>query len=97
MKGTFCAAAVATLPFCGTVAPADAARKGAAKTGSSPASVRLECMKQYGAWYDAATKRWVMRAPYYVMAGRADAVDRCVAQRTGKPIAPVMREQTVRP
>jgi hypothetical protein len=30
------------------------------------------------------------------MASRADAVDRCVAQRTGQPIRAVMQERTVR-
>jgi hypothetical protein len=88
-------AAMAALTFGVAAMPADAAKKNA-KGGSSAKSATIECMKQYGAWYDATTKRWTMQGPYYHMASRADAVDRCVAQRTGQPIRPVMQERTVR-
>jgi hypothetical protein len=94
MKVVLYTAAVAALAFCGAVAPADAAKKRA--EGSSTKSATVECMKQYGAWYDPATKRWTMQGPYYHMASRADVVDRCVAQRTGQPIRPIMQERTVR-
>jgi hypothetical protein len=92
MKNMFYAAAA--LAVCIAATPADAAKK--AKGGSSTKAATIECMKQYGAWYDAATKRWTMQGPYYHMASRADAVDRCVAQRTGQPIRAVMQERTVR-
>jgi len=93
MKNMFYAAVA--LAVCIAATPADAAKK-SAKSGSSTKTAVIECMKQYGAWYDAATKRWTMQGPYYHMASRADAVDRCVAQRTGQPIRAVMQEQTVR-
>jgi len=96
MKGSFCAAAIAALAFCGAAAPADAAKKGAAKTKSSLAAIQMECFKQYGAWYDPATKKWVMQGPYYHMASKIDAVNSCVTQRTGKP-APFIREQSRTP
>jgi hypothetical protein len=96
MKRPFCVVAAATLAFCGAVTCADAAKKGAAKSRSSLAAIQLECFKQYGAWYDETTKRWVMQAPYYIMASRTDAINDCVAQRAGKA-APFLRERTVRP
>jgi hypothetical protein len=86
-------AAAAALILCAT--PVEAAKKNA-KGGSSHKAAVIECMKQYGAWYDAANKRWTMQGPYYHMASRADAVDRCVAERTGQPIRAVMQERTVR-
>lgn len=87
-------AAAATLIVCAAAAPADAAKKG--KGGSSSKAAVIECMKQQGAWYDAATKRWTMQGPYHYMASRADAVDSCVAKRTGQPIRAVMQERTIR-
>jgi hypothetical protein len=100
MKGQFCAVAVAILALCGAVASADAAKKGAAKSSaksrSGLAAIQLECFKQHGAWYDEATKRWVMQAPYYIMAGKVDAINDCVAQRAGTKAAPFLQERTLR-
>jgi hypothetical protein len=93
MKRSFCAAIAAALAFCGTVASADT-KKGAAK--SSFAAIQIECFKQNGGWYDEATKRWVIQAPYYHMGGKSDAINSCIAQRTGKA-GQYVHEQTVRP
>jgi len=100
MKGSFRAVTAAILAFCGAAAPADAAKEGAKKDAAKPrsslAAIQLECFKQHGAWYDAATKKWVIQGSYYHMASRIDAVNSCVTQRTGKT-APFIREQTSRP
>ena len=100
MKASLCTAAIAALALFGTAASAqDAkkdAKKGASKTRSSFAAIQIECFKQNGGWYDEATKRWVIQVPYYHMGGKADAVNSCIAQRTGKAGAYV-REQTVAP
>ncbi|MEW6451095.1 MAG: hypothetical protein AB1490_10620 [Pseudomonadota bacterium] len=88
-------AAAAALFVCGVAVPADAAKKNA-RGGPSTKSATIECMKQYGAWYDPATKRWTMQGPTHYMASRADAVDSCVAQRTKQPVRAVMQERTIR-
>lgn len=93
MKRALEITALAALVLLFDLAPGHAAKK--ANSGSSANAAKIECMKQYGATCDG--KRCTMSAPYYIMASRLDAVDRCVAQRTGKAIAPVMREQTTRP
>ena len=100
MKASFCATAIAALALCGTAASAqDAkkdAKKGAAKTRSSFAAIQIECFKQNGGWYDEATKRWTIQVPYYHMGGKSDAINACIAQRTGKS-GNFVSEQTYRP
>ena len=84
MKSIVCIAAVAALAFCSTAALAQDGNKAARKSRSSFATIQIECFKQNGGWYDEATKKWVIRVPYYHMGGKADAVNNCIAQRTGK-------------
>ena len=96
MKSTLCAATAAAIAFSGTVDTVEAAKKRAAGARSSLEAAKIECLKQNGGWYDENTKRWVMQAPYYIMASRIDAVNACITQRTGKT-GPFMREQIVRP
>jgi hypothetical protein len=96
MKSTYWIAVIAALVFCVVISPADAAKKSTARKNtarSNLASIRLECFKQYGAWYDASTKRWVMHGTIYTLPGRIDAVHNCVAQRTGTRPVPFLREE----
>jgi len=96
MRSMLCTATAAAIVFCGTLNTADAAKKRAANARSSLDAAKIECLKQNGGWYDEKTKRWVMQAPYYIMASRIDAVNACITQRTGKT-GPFMRERIVRP
>jgi hypothetical protein len=96
MRGMLCAATAAAIAFSATIDTADAAKKRAANARSSLATAKLECFKQNGGWYDEKAKRWVMQAPYYIMASRIDAVNACITQRTGKT-GPFMNERIIRP
>jgi len=96
MKSIIYVAAVAILAQCSTAASAQNAKKGATKSKSSFAAIQIECFKQNGGWYDEATKKWTIRVPYYHIGGKSDAVNSCIAQRTGKP-GQYVREETYRP
>lgn len=96
MKRIICFTAVVGLASCGTAASAKNAKKGAANSKSSFAAIQIECLKQNGGWYDEATKKWMISAPYYHIGGKADAVNSCIAQRTGRA-GQYLREETYRP
>jgi len=81
------------MALCVAPAPADAAKKRVATSGLS--AVQLECFKQYGAWYDATSKRWKIEVPYYHVGSKMDAIENCVAQRTGKRPAKFIGEKRV--
>jgi len=91
MIKAWCCAAAAALVLFGAMVPADAAKKRAAKSGLT--AVQLECFKQYGAWYDAASKQWKIEVPYYHVGSKMDAIENCVAQRTGKRPAKFISER----
>jgi len=99
MIRTFWLTAMAALALCLAAGTAEAAPKGRGKSAerSSLAAIRLECFKQYGAWWDAEEKKWVMRGTIYNLPGKVDAVNDCIAQRTGLPRQPFMMEKTPYP
>jgi len=53
--------------------------------------IQLDCFKQYGA-YQTAQGKWMMTGTETVMFTAIDAVYRCVAQRTGRPVVPFLHE-----
>lgn len=95
MERTICVAAAAALALGGTAASAQDGKKSAGKK-SSFREIRIECWKQNGGWYDEATKRWTINVPYYHMGGKSDAINSCIAQRTGKS-GNYVSEQSYRP
>ena len=90
MKPTFRAAIIAAVALLAFAAAA-------AKSGprSSLSAIQLECFKQQGAFYDAETKRWKITGPEYTMLSRTEAVNNCVAQKTGKRPQPFLREERI--
>lgn len=95
MERIICAAAAAALVFVGTAALAQDGKKTAGKR-SSFRDIQIECWKQNGGWYDEANKRWTIQVPYYHMGGKSDAINACIAARTGKS-GNYVQEQTYRP
>ncbi len=93
MKRTLCAAAVAAVAICGLMAPAGAAKKSPPRTGLT--AIQFECFKQHGAFYDAETKRWIIRGGDRDMVSLRDAVTDCVARKTGKRPEPFLREERI--
>lgn len=93
MKRTFCAAAAFALVVCGCAAPALAQKKSAG--GSSLAAIQIECFKGQGAYLDPATKQYVMYGTEMDMQSRTDAVNRCVAEKTGKPAIPFVQGRSL--
>ena len=89
MTQIFRAAALAALTFSCLTTPALAQKK----STSSLAAIQLECFKSQGAYYDAHHKRYVMHGTEMDMLSKTDAVNKCVAEKTGKPATPFMRER----
>jgi hypothetical protein len=90
MIRAFAAAAVATIAALGSTPPALAQKK---STGNL-AAIQLECFKAQGAYFDAQTNRWMMQGTDHDMVGRTDAVNKCVAEKTGKPATQFMKQET---
>jgi hypothetical protein len=91
MTRTYLAVAVATLAVCVTTTAADAARKNTAASNLN--SIRVECLKAQGAWYDAQTKRWFFRGADQTIQGVADAIHACVARKSGTKSAPFVKQE----
>jgi hypothetical protein len=53
---------------------------------------QLDCFKQYGGYQNPQTGQWMMSGTETVMFTAIDAVYRCVAQRTGRPVIPFLHE-----
>jgi hypothetical protein len=64
------------------------------KSSGSLAAIQLECFKAQGGYYDAAKKRWWMEGSDSEMLSRGDAVNKCVAEKTGKPAGQFMKQET---
>ena len=93
MKRILWSTAIAAFAFSGTAVLAQDANR--APAGQSVRAAQIECYKQYGS-YDEAKKKWVVpAAPYYIMSGRIDAINNCVAQRTGRPPEGFLYERTL--
>ena len=92
MKSTFAAAVVI---LC-LLAPAHAKWLPAPTDDVTAATrlnpIQLECFKQFGGYQNPQTGKWMMTGTETVMFTAIDAVYRCVAQRTGRPVAPFLRE-----
>ena len=59
-------------------------------------AIQIECAKQYGAYEDPATK--TLKFPQTSITGgqaMIDAVTACVAQKTGKPATPFIRQEVI--
>jgi len=94
MRRMFCAIVIATLALPGSDALAQHGKR--APGGQNLRTIQIECMKQQGAYYDAAEKKWIIPpAPPTIMSSRIDAVYNCVAQRTGRRAEPFMQERTI--
>ena len=91
MYRSLCITVLASFAVFCLAAPAVAQKKSA---GGSVRAIQLECFKAQGAHYDASTKRWVMQGTSLNMVSRTDAVNRCVAEKTGKPATQFMRHET---
>ena len=92
MNWTFCAATFAAVVLAGA-APALAQKN--SPGGSSLAAIQLECFKSHGAYLDPATKRYIMHGTEMDMQSRTDAVNRCVAEKTGKPATPFLQGKSL--
>jgi hypothetical protein len=93
MKRIFYGAAIAAFSFSGTAALSQDANRPPVR--QSVREAQIECYRQYGS-YDETKKKWVIpAAPYYIMNSRIDAINNCVAQRTGRPPEGFLREQTL--
>jgi hypothetical protein len=84
----FCTAAVAAIVLA-SAAPVLAQKK----SSSSLAAIQIECFKGQGAYLDPGTKRYIMYGTEMDMHSRTDAVNRCVAEKTGKPATPFVQTQ----
>ena len=73
----------------GLASPAAAQKK----PRTSLAAIQIECFENQGAYLDPDTKRYVLRGTEMDMLSKTDAVNRCVAEKTGKPATPFVREQ----
>lgn len=87
-----CTAAFAAIALAGAN-PALAQKKSA--SGSSLAAIQLECFKQQGAYLEPGTKRYIIYGTELDMQSRTDAVNRCVAEKTGKPATPFVQGQSL--
>jgi hypothetical protein len=83
-------AAAAVLVVAGFTTPALAQKKSG---GSSLAAIQIECFKAQGAYLDPASKRLIMHGTEMDMQSKTDAVNRCVAEKTGKPATPFVQQQ----
>ena len=90
MNWMLCAAALAAVVLAGA-SPALAQKK----SSSSLAAIQLECFKSQGAYLDPATKRYIMHGTEMDMQSRTDAVNRCVAEKTGKPATPFLQGRSL--
>jgi hypothetical protein len=54
--------------------------------------VQLECFRQFGGYQNAQTGKWMMKGAANNMQQVVDAVYGCVAQKTGKPVAPFLSQ-----
>ena len=84
----FCAAAVAAIVL-SSAAPALAQKKSA----SSLAAIQLECFKGQGGYYDDHYKQYVFQDTTMDIQMKTDAVNKCVAEKTGKAAAPFIRQR----
>jgi hypothetical protein len=87
-----CAAVVAAVVACGSAAQA----KNKPAAASNLRAIQIECAKQYGAYEDPATK--TLKFPQTSITGgqaMIDAVTACVAQKTGKPPTPFIRQEVI--
>ena len=89
MTKIFCAAALAAWALCGLAAPALAQKKSA----SGLAAIQLECFKGQGGYYDDHYKQYVFQDTTMDIQMKTDAVTKCVAEKTGKPATPFIRQQ----
>jgi hypothetical protein len=87
--GKICAVLAAAVVACGSAAVAKT-KPAAAATGLH--AIQVDCMKQYGAYEDPATKRLVINGSLTDMQSKTDAIYACVAQKTGKPAVHFMSE-----
>lgn len=81
-----CAAIVAAVVVCDSAALA----KDKPAAANSLRAIQIDCMKQYGAYEDPATKRLKIEGGITEIQTRTDAIYACVAQKTGKPATPFM-------
>jgi len=89
-----CAATVAVILVCGAATTAVAKDKPVA--ANSLRAIQIECAKQYGAYEDPATR--TLKFPQTSITGgqaMIDAVTACVAQKTGKPATPFIRQEVI--
>jgi hypothetical protein len=91
MTKLLCAAALAAWTVCGLTAPALAQKKPAGNL----AAIQLECFKGQGGYYDANLKKYVMHGTENDMQSKTDAVNRCVAEKSGKPVTPFVQTQSL--
>ncbi|MCC6889182.1 MAG: hypothetical protein IT536_11670 [Hyphomicrobiales bacterium] len=63
--------------------PANGSKKGARPPAGTAA--QIDCLKQHGASYDAATKRWIMHMTDRDVTARLDPVRACLSRATGRP------------
>ena len=87
-----CAAMAAAFLACGPAALAKAKPVAA----NSLRAIQIECAKQYGAYEDPATR--TLKFPQTSITGgqaMIDAVTACVAQKTGKPATPFIRQEVI--
>jgi hypothetical protein len=81
-----CAAIFAAVVVCGSAVLA----KDRPAAASGLRAIQIDCMKQYGAYEDPATKRLKIEGGITEIQTRTDAIYACVAQKTGKPAVPFM-------
>jgi hypothetical protein len=91
MKQTLHTLAASLLILSGFAAPALAQKKSA----SSLAAIQLECFKGQGGYDDANLKKYVMHGTENDMQSKTDAVNKCVAEKTGKPATPFVQNQSL--
>ena len=86
------AAAIAALVVCAAAHSAVAKDKPASATGLR--AIQIDCMKQYGAYEDPQTHQLQLRGSFTDFQPKLDAIYACVAQKTGKPAIPFLRQET---
>ncbi len=82
-----CTVAICTMATCAVSSAATAARSNA----------KAECFKQYGAHYDASTRKWRFWTREGQMGSWVDAVNNCIAQKTGRKGNYVKTQRALRP
>jgi hypothetical protein len=60
-------------------------------------NAKAECFKQYGAHYDASTKKWRFQTREGQMGSWVEAVNACIAQKTGRRGNYVKTQRALRP